>query len=437
MEARSVVVIGGGLAGMAAAARLAKNGHRVELYERSDRLGSWRAAHELDSEVTVDDAPSVIGFPAPWRDLFRKSGRPLEAELARVGFALEPAHPPHYRFADGTELALPADRGEEYQALEVAYGTNVATRWRELIDSFGPVWQALRPLGLEAEFPAPTTGPWWRRRASVDRATRRQLKSRQTVADLAESAPHPQLGALIRSIAHRSGSAPEQTPAMVAVELWKARTFNRWQIVRVADPKTSDAGRSSVLVELLASRLNLRRVEVSTGLSVTAVVNDGTWVQLDTSDGPRTAAAVVATTDPWSRDGWPGTGDGSVLTTTTTTASPALAPTVTYRETDDPPELVSETVTLDHAGVPVVDYARPLANRTLRTRHDFTQTFTSAAHGTAWQGFQSWLDRPPISGDSPRFFSAGPWSHAGPGSSSEVLSGALAAYACHALLTET
>ena len=34
-----VVVIGGGLAGLAAAARLAKAGHQVELYERSETLG--------------------------------------------------------------------------------------------------------------------------------------------------------------------------------------------------------------------------------------------------------------------------------------------------------------------------------------------------------------------------------------------------------------
>ena len=34
-----VVVIGGGLAGLAAAARLAKVGHQVELYERSETAG--------------------------------------------------------------------------------------------------------------------------------------------------------------------------------------------------------------------------------------------------------------------------------------------------------------------------------------------------------------------------------------------------------------
>lgn len=435
MEARSVVVVGGGLAGMAAAARLAKFGHRVELLERSDRLGGWRAAEELPSGLMVDRAPSIIGFPAPWRDLFRKSGRPLEAELARAGYALEPAVPPLYRFADGAELRLPADRGEQYDALEAAYGTRVATGWRDLVDSFGSVWQAWRPLGLEAEFPEPVAGRWWLPRGVVlDRATRRQLMSRRTVTDLAETAPHPHLAALIRSVAHRNGSTPEHTPAMVAVELWKTRTFNRWQIVGAENPTATDAGRSSVLIELLISRLNLRRVSVTTGIRVTGVLDDGRSLQLETSDGPRTAAAVIATTDPWSRADWPGSADG--FASVATAGNPALAPTVRYRETDDPPQRVSETITLNDVGVPIVDYARPLADRTLTTSHDFRATSASSTHGLAWQGFQSWLDRPRISGASPRFFSAGPWSHAGPGSSPEVLSGALAAYAGQAALTQ-
>ena len=81
-------MVGGGLAGMAAAARLAKSGYPVELHERSDRLGGRWAASALPSGPLVDAAPAVLGFPAPWRDLFRKSGRPLEAELARQGYAL-------------------------------------------------------------------------------------------------------------------------------------------------------------------------------------------------------------------------------------------------------------------------------------------------------------------------------------------------------------
>ncbi len=122
-----VVVIGGGLAGLAAAARLAKLGHRVELFERSDRLGGrWSARPLGTGPAVVDDAPAVLGFPAPWRDLFRKSGRPLEAELARLGYALVPADPALIVFADGSELTWPADRGSQLSVLTTAYGPVVA-----------------------------------------------------------------------------------------------------------------------------------------------------------------------------------------------------------------------------------------------------------------------------------------------------------------------
>src|SRR5215210_5712935 len=129
-----VAVIGGGPAGMAAAARLAKAGHPVELFEREAALGGrWRAVDEPGVGL-VDRVPSVLAFPAPWRDLFRKSGRPLEAELARSGHALVPAPPTRYRFADGSELVLPTERGAQYTALTAAYGETAARRWRDLLD---------------------------------------------------------------------------------------------------------------------------------------------------------------------------------------------------------------------------------------------------------------------------------------------------------------
>ena len=252
-----VVVIGGGLAGLAAAARLAKAGHQVELYERSDRLGDTWAPYQLTSGLTVDDAPSIIGFPAPWRDLFRKSGRPLEAELAKMGYALEPAQPATMIFADGAELTLPTDRGGQYAALAAAYGNSVAERWRDLIDRLDNVWQTLRGLGLEAEL---------RSRRQLTRTVRRSLFGpRMTLADLATSIDHDHLGALIRSVAYRMGSLPEQTPAFVAVELSMRRTFGHWQVQPLDTNSGLDAGRSSVLVEALAGRLALRKVAVWRG----------------------------------------------------------------------------------------------------------------------------------------------------------------------------
>jgi phytoene dehydrogenase-like protein len=419
-----VVVIGGGLAGLAAAARLAKVGHQVELYERSETLGGTWAPYQLPSGTMVDDAPSIIGFPAPWRDLFRKSGRPLEAELARTGYALESAQPATMIFADGAELILPDDRGGQHATLAVAYGSSVAERWGELLDRLDLVWQTLRGLGLEAEL---------RGRHQLGRNARRSLFGRRmTLADLATSIDHDHLGALIRSVAYRLGSVPEQTPAFVAVELSMQRTFGRWQVQPLDTSSGLEAGRSSILVEALASRLALRKVQVHLGCTVESIhLRNGRVDAVATTAGDRPASAVVATCDPWQTF-------NELLPVTAARRtrrqlrglSPAAAPTVSHYETPMPTAPLRETVTLTEAGIPTFSYLRQLADSGLRTVHDFTATLPKPSYGVAWSGFSSWLRRAPVTTEISGLYAASPASPAGPGASQVVLSAALAAYAC-------
>jgi phytoene dehydrogenase-like protein len=430
-----VIVIGGGLAGLAAAARLAKVGHAVELYEQSDRLGGSWAPYELESGITVDDAPSIIGFPAPWRDLFRKSGRPLEAELARIGYALAPAGPPTMIFADGAQLTLPADRAGQHSALTDAYGRSVADRWQQLIDRFGEVWQTLRGLGFEAEL---------RDRRQVNRTARSSLFGPSsfgpgrfgqgtTVADLATSIDHQHLGALVRSVAYRSGSRPEHTPAFAAVELYLIRTFGRWQVQPLEVDARLDVGRSSVLVEALAARLALRKVAVHLGCRIESVtVRNRRATAVVTSDGERPAAAVVATCDPWQTF-------NELLPLAAVhrirrglrELNPAAAPTITHQQVPKPAAPVTETVTLSETGVPTVDYLRQAAASGIRTVHDCKQMFPRPSYGVAWNGFGSWLRRPPVTTRISGLYTAGPFSPAGPSASHVVLSAALAAYGCN------
>jgi phytoene dehydrogenase-like protein len=424
-----VVVIGGGLAGMSAAARLAKAGHAVELYERSERLGGIWTPYQLDSGTTVNDAPLIIGFPAPWRDLFRKSGRPLEAELARMGYALAPAQPPTVTFADGSELTLPSDRGGQYANLASAYGPSVAERWQRLMHRLDEVWQTLRGLGLEAEL---------RSRHQLNRAVRRSLFGRRmSLADLAASIDHEQLGALIRSIGYRSGSLPEQTPAFAAVELSIMRTFGRWQIQPLEPVASLEAGRTSILVEALAARLALRKVKVHLGCPVEKInIDNGQVAGIVTDAGERPVAAVVISCDPWQAF-------NEMLPASAArhrqrqlrSLSPAAAPTITHQMTELPQALLTETVGLTAAGIPTVTYLRQHAESGLRTIHDFTRTLPRPSYGVAWSGFSSWLRRPPVTTEIPGLYAASPSSPAGSAPSQVVLSAALAAYGCHDYLT--
>ncbi len=405
---------------MAAAARLAKNGHPVELVEASDRLGGAWAPYPL-GEVLVDAAPSVLGFPAPWRDLFRKSGRPLEAELTRMGAALDPAPAAHYLFADGSELTLPTDRGEQYEVLADHYGAGAAARWRDLVDGLDLVWQAVRPLGLEAEL---------RDRRQLQ-PVRKVLRPRRTLAQVAEDLDEPHLAALVASIAYRLGSSPEQTPGWCAVELSVMRTFGRWAIS--SDSGADLNGRSSVLVDALAARLALRRVVVSLNRRVTGLtMSEDRIAGVRTTDGDLAASAVVCTIDPWQTTSelWP------VPRSRRQRAAargwrPALAPAVTHQVVPGAPGSVTETVALSPDGAPTVTYTRPVAGGTLHTVHDYRNGTPRPSAGIAWDGFRSWLNRPTVTTGVPGLFLAGPFSPGGSSPSSVVLSGALASYGCH------
>lgn len=420
-----VVVVGGGVAGMAAAARLAKAGHAVELHERADVLGGRWAAAEVPGAGLVDAAPGVLPFPAPWRDLFRKSGRPLEAELARTGHALVPAPPVRYRFADGALLSLPTERGAQQAALRPVVGAAAADRWRDLLDELDEVWLALRPLGLEH----PLLG-----RRQLPRPVLARLHARRSLAWLAARLDEPHLEALVRSLAHRHGSEPERTPAFVAVDLSTSRRFGHWHLA-AADPAAhpADTGRSSVLAEVLAARLTTRRVAVHLGSTVTGLeVSAGRVVGVRTAAGTRPAAAVVVTTDPWHlvdellpRDADPG------LRRRTHRLRPAAAPEVTHAGLDRPVRGVTETVELAADGTPVLSWARPVADGTVVSRHDHGRSRPRPSAGAAWRGWRSWLLRPPVSAGPAGLHLASAASAGGDGPSQVVLSGALASYACH------
>lgn len=143
-----VAIRGATLAGVAAAARLSRLGHDVTLHTAGVRPGG-RWTPDSHQDHAVDAMPQVITLPAAWRDVFKKSGRAFDP-LARAGLRLVAAPPAVHRFADGSELELPTERGAQYHALAARYGDAVAARWRTLLDDADDVWLAARRAGVEA-----------------------------------------------------------------------------------------------------------------------------------------------------------------------------------------------------------------------------------------------------------------------------------------------
>ena len=403
-----VAVVGASLAGLAAAARLAKAGHRVLLFEATDVLGGrWARPGAL---------PPVITFPAPWRDLFRKSGRAFDAELARTGHALVPAPGAVHHFPDGSQLVLPTDRGEQWTVLGDAWGNAAATRWRDLLDELDQRWQVLRRLGLEDEFTD----------AALTRQRRRTLRVGRTVAQLAREFGQPQAAALIRSTAWRIGSDPSCTPEFVAVRLALERTFGRWQLTRHGSPVAA-----ADLIEVLTARLALRGVAVRTGEPVVAIEAGAVRTASDRVE----VGATVAAVNPWEYLRLTG-GTERRLRRRTALTRPAIAPVISVRPIDDPPEPLSEHVHHAAAGVQVEYRLRGDQGGNL-IEHDFTAGWThpTPGFGTRWTSPRTWLRQPPLRAATPGVYTASASSRGGNDPWAQLLSGALASYVLHEELT--
>ncbi|MEO7586484.1 MAG: phytoene desaturase family protein [Arachnia sp.] len=80
MTAQSAVVIGGGIAGLATAALLARDGYATTVVERHDELGG-RAGILRDSGFTFDTGPSWYLMPEAFEHFFELCGTTADAEL--------------------------------------------------------------------------------------------------------------------------------------------------------------------------------------------------------------------------------------------------------------------------------------------------------------------------------------------------------------------
>ena len=112
-----VVVVGGGLGGLASAALLGRAGHGVTLLEANPWLGGKSRRIELDGR-RMDTGPSLLTFPGVWDEFMRRwdaaGGNPGEASEV-AGLNLKRLPEVGRYFFRGESTSLPVEEGHPWR----------------------------------------------------------------------------------------------------------------------------------------------------------------------------------------------------------------------------------------------------------------------------------------------------------------------------------
>lgn len=275
-----VVVIGAGVGGLSAAARLAASGHSVTVCEQAPVVGGKLGLLERDTaegRFRFDTGPSLLTLPQVFEDLFRETGDPMDTVLD-----LRPLEPiARYRFADGTRLDTTADLDVLAARLDAAFGPGSGRDWRRLTVRAERIWQAVR-----GPFLTSTIG-------GLADLARQAVRLR----DLAAIAPgrtlrqfgvrylhDPRLRLFLDRYATYTGSDPRRAPATLAVVPYVEQRFGGWYL----------GGGLRTLADALTDRVHERGGTVRTSADVVRIeVAGGRVCGVVLADGGRLPADVV------------------------------------------------------------------------------------------------------------------------------------------------
>lgn len=415
-----VVVVGGGYGGLASAARLAKLGHEVTLLEASGELGG--ALSTVESEgFTWEAGPTSLHVPAVVRDLFRKSGRALEAELGvETGAELDPLETlREHRFADRSAIRLPSGRRAQIDAFD-ELGRGLGSAWDDFVTPYAEVWSVLRRHYFEEPWD-PAVQP---REVAALLDSREQLHKRLRKA-FRDDRPASVAGHLFVADGHDLRNVPAWAGVLVHLE----QLFGAWTV----------RGGMHRLRDLLAARLETRGVTVVLDCpALDLVVREGRVAAVATATGEVAADVVVCAIDPRRLPALAGHVQRTM---------PALPPVITHLGLEGDTDLDCETVvhgdpvvsvrpggtapegctawTLHGRGRLSEDMLKVLARAGLdvrdrvvarvdRTPYETVQAWGGSPYGVLWQGRGTVRQRLGPTTPVPGVYAAG--SHATPGS---------------------
>lgn len=271
-----IVVIGAGVGGLAAAARLAAAGHHVTVCEQAETVGGKLGWHTQDG-FSWDTGPSLLTLPQVLEDLFTATGAPLAQSLQLR--RLDPVA--RYRFADGAGFEAAADPNEMYGRLDAALGAGAGDDWRRLLERAEAMWRAVEQPFLRSPLDGVRTLARW------------AMSGR----DISTVAPHrtlrglgcqylrdPRLRMVLERYATYSGSDPRRAPATLAVIPYIEQTFGAWYV---------EGGLYGIAQALLERALE-RGVDVRTSADVRSIhLEQGRVAEVRLADGSAVRCEVI------------------------------------------------------------------------------------------------------------------------------------------------
>ena len=218
-----VIVIGAGIGGMSAAARLAKAGHDVTIFEGSDRTGG-KCRTKWIGNYAFDTGPSLLTLPAVYRDLFLKTGKRIEHILK-----IEPVDPAfEYNFADKTKITFPnLSLKGTCDSIESVLGKEAGNQWHNLMQRAEHMWDVSRGPFVESELKSISSliakkGFLGNLKVIAPLTSLRKLTGKYT--------SNPYLSKIVDRYATYSGSDPRKVPAVLLTIAFVESSFGAWHI---------------------------------------------------------------------------------------------------------------------------------------------------------------------------------------------------------------
>lgn len=203
-------MVGAGLAGMSAAALLARQGWSVDCFEAMDHIGGKAGSLSIDG-YRFDTGPSLFTMPEVFGGFFQRMGSSLAAELNLI--PLDPLC--RYHWPDGTVLDSSATKADFIRNLERS-GLGRGAELEAYLAKAKRVWRIAGSLFLENSLQRPAT--YLRPRAWPSILQLPAIRPFATLHGLNRKAfADPRMVQLFDRYATYNGSDPYRTPGTMRI----------------------------------------------------------------------------------------------------------------------------------------------------------------------------------------------------------------------------